>query len=284
MERDIKVGLVLGIILVALIAVLFFRRSPRPEQELALLEQVDPRPDELPVVRTRAEPYRVPPEYLRSILGSRLASARKPGQESEADSRDETEPESPPTVGDPLHRPVEGGLSTENTATVSAPTPLAQLTPPPSPELLARPVPGRRYVTRKGDTLASIARRAYGKETLYRLIYEANKDRLADPAELPLGLELYIPEAPEEAATPTVASGTAGDSQPSGETSTRRDEEAHRAAAPGGTYVVRPGDTLRSIARAVYGRESMYRAILRANRDRLASPNDLRPGMQLELP
>ena len=47
------------------------------------------------------------------------------------------------------------------------------------------------------DTLASISQEYYGTQTLWRLIYEANREVIGDdPNVIPLGAELLIPEQP----------------------------------------------------------------------------------------
>lgn len=50
------------------------------------------------------------------------------------------------------------------------------------------------------------------------------------------------------------------------------------------TYFVRPGDTLTSIARDVYGDIAMAGRIMDENRNLISRPNSLRAGMILELP
>jgi phage tail protein X len=51
------------------------------------------------------------------------------------------------------------------------------------------------YRVRDGDDLTGIASRVYGTPAAARLIWEANRGRLADPAVLPIGLELMLPPA-----------------------------------------------------------------------------------------
>ena len=56
--------------------------------------------------------------------------------------------------------------------------------------------PEKKVVTHKvraGDTLSKIARRYYRDYTLWKKIYQANRDQLADPADLEVGQELVIP-------------------------------------------------------------------------------------------
>jgi nucleoid-associated protein YgaU len=50
------------------------------------------------------------------------------------------------------------------------------------------------------------------------------------------------------------------------------------------TYVVRAGDTLRSIARQIYGDENAWRRIYEANRSEIANPDSLVIGSELRIP
>lgn len=50
------------------------------------------------------------------------------------------------------------------------------------------------------------------------------------------------------------------------------------------TYTVQVGDTLSSISRKLYGSENRWRDIYSANKDRLSSPQALKPGQTLKVP
>ena len=52
-------------------------------------------------------------------------------------------------------------------------------------------------IVRPGSRLAQIARRHYGNPDYWVYIYEANKDQIANPSELPAGIELIIPDISE---------------------------------------------------------------------------------------
>lgn len=61
------------------------------------------------------------------------------------------------------------------------------------------------------------------------------------------------------------------------------------AASAGGatatrTYKVEPGDTLSKIAKQFYGNANDYNRIFEANRDKLESPDKVRPGQELVIP
>jgi len=52
----------------------------------------------------------------------------------------------------------------------------------------------RTYTVVKGDSLSKIAKRVYGKASLWRKIYEANRDHIKDPDMIFPGQLLRIPE------------------------------------------------------------------------------------------
>jgi LysM repeat protein len=64
--------------------------------------------------------------------------------------------------------------------------------------------------------------------------------------------------------------------------------QAAAASAGGGstdrTYKVQAGDTLSKIAKEFYGDANKYQRIFEANRDKLESPDKIRPGQELTIP
>ena len=56
-----------------------------------------------------------------------------------------------------------------------------------------QPPPAASYRVRDGDDLTSIASRFYGTPAAASLIWQANRGLLADPAVLPIGVELVLP-------------------------------------------------------------------------------------------
>lgn len=61
------------------------------------------------------------------------------------------------------------------------------------PDEKARPAAGGEYQVKKGDTLSTIAVKAYGDPTQWRKIQEANKDKLGNSHLLKIGQTLVIP-------------------------------------------------------------------------------------------
>jgi len=71
-------------------------------------------------------------------------------------------------------------------------------TTPPTPPPVEEPAPARPegiriYEVRPGDTLWKISDRFYGHSRHWRRIYSANRNRVGDPRELPVGIKLIIP-------------------------------------------------------------------------------------------
>lgn len=121
---------------------------------------------------------------------------------------------------------------------------------------LQEPIPSKTYIVRQGDDLSKIAQRAYGDESIFTLIYEANKNVIGpNPNSLLLGQILYIPILP-----------------------TNRPE-------PGKEYVVLPNDYLFLIAERAYGDGNRFRKIYEANRDVIGPDlTVLVPGLRIQIP
>lgn len=71
-------------------------------------------------------------------------------------------------------------------------------------------LPVAEYVVRKGDSLASIARRVYGSEAHVQKLIDANKQTLQDPANIRPGQTILVPQA----APATIETPQLGKKQP----------------------------------------------------------------------
>jgi nucleoid-associated protein YgaU len=70
-------------------------------------------------------------------------------------------------------------------------SPAAGNTASPSPAGSA----ARTYTVAKGDTLSAIAQREYGAASKWKVIYEANRDKISNPDRIQAGQVLVIPSA-----------------------------------------------------------------------------------------
>lgn len=64
---------------------------------------------------------------------------------------------------------------------------------PVGPDIDLEGLPGRVHIVQAGDTLYSLAEKYYGHGRHYQKILMANRKRLTDPNDLPVGMKLIIP-------------------------------------------------------------------------------------------
>lgn len=128
------------------------------------------------------------------------------------------------------------------------------------------------YKVQERDTLHKIARKYYGDDNKWLLIFNANQDRIYDRNNLRVGTELIIPNNDE---TPT---------QLSTERSTRL--VTHEVAEQITTkkHVVQAGDSLYKIALKYYKDGSKWKKILNANKHNIKNENALKAGQELIIP
>ncbi|MGN6369410.1 MAG: LysM peptidoglycan-binding domain-containing protein [Phycisphaerae bacterium] len=158
---------------------------------------------------------------------------------------------------------------------------------------------GGEYAIQKGDTIAALAKKNH---TTTKAILAANPG--INPNRLKVGQKIKIPESNGSSSstlggmslpTSTFDLGTPGETTTKPATTGRKSKTSPRStrgaktAAPqshlaGGTYTIKKGDTLRKIAKTVYGNEALWRRIFRANRGDLSSPNAIKVGQVIRLP
>lgn len=120
------------------------------------------------------------------------------------------------------------------------------------------------YTWAAGDTFPALAERYFGSTLEVGRLRQANEGR--HEGVLRPGDRISVPCRPIE--------------------SRERLTKSESAAGQweGGSYRVKAGDMLGKIAQEVYGSASKWRLIYDANRDILASPDDLQVGMALRIP
>ncbi|HMN96641.1 MAG TPA: LysM peptidoglycan-binding domain-containing protein [Phycisphaerales bacterium] len=139
------------------------------------------------------------------------------------------------------------------------------------PELVIDPLRApRTHVVQRGETLFGIAQATLGDSGRWKEILEANG--ISDPRQLRAGMELRLPPA-QRSATRAGVERVALNGGRAAESETAYTD-----------YTVRQGDTLSSIARERLGGTSAWTTLYELNRDRLRSPNEVRPGTVIRIP
>ena len=200
-----------------------------------------------PTPGTNANPSSVPTNPVANPAGG---GTNPPAPPTNAPKPNDPQPVKPQNPGP---KPADGG-----------PTPVKPATPPSTPSADGK----REHVVANGETMSVIAEKYYGDKNKWELIAKANP--LIDPARMAIGMKLVIPAKPADAKpapanTPAGTPPTAG----SGQTS-------HTVAA---------GETLISLSRKYYGKDSHWELIYDANRKVIGDdPAELKVGMKLVIP
>jgi nucleoid-associated protein YgaU len=141
------------------------------------------------------------------------------------------------------------------------------------------------HIVTKGETFASIAKSELGSAGKWEMIAKANPNVKADA--LKIGTKLRIPSA----ASGTLAAGDGKIERSSGSTSAPGKALASNASTSSTTsgttsgttsHVVASGETMSSIAKAIYGNSKFWKAIAKANPT--VDPDAMKAGQKLNIP
>ncbi len=163
MQRDIKIGLLAGLI-IAGVAMIYVCTRPSLSPRARILKTTQPQEKE------QAEPE------------------PQPGRQQASPLPDLRRPVEPVRYIEPLPEPV----ATQEPEPVIIQEPEPQTPTYVSTEKIKTT---RFHIVRKGDTLSKISKRYYGSANQWHKIYEANRDVLGNnPDLLRLGTKLIIPD------------------------------------------------------------------------------------------
>ena len=146
--------------------------------------------------------------------------------------------------------------------------------PPASGQIETAPAQVERYEVKRGDTLSGICAEYYGDAGLFPALQKANGLKSSD---LVPGQIISLP--PRAALT-----SNSPQAAPSPQTAQPEQPPPTETVRKSRTYTVQKGDMLERIARRELGDGRRANEIFEMNRDQLSSPDDIQPGMVLQLP
>ncbi|MGC1273389.1 MAG: LysM domain-containing protein [Planctomycetaceae bacterium] len=188
MHRDVKLGLALAVLLIGSTTAFFFRDDADLDAGLPQLQNPERLDGE--VARRGVVPYLGQPEAFELSASELTAAGEEPtwakpaflGGASAATFRRTS------VTPDPIQIILEEDA--ELMESLAAPA-IAPMLMKPSIEENGE----RQYVVQPGDTLTGLAARFLGSLSRYHEIYELNRDRIAGPDDLRVGMMLRIPPA-----------------------------------------------------------------------------------------
>ena len=131
------------------------------------------------------------------------------------------------------------------------------------------------HKVRSNDDLHKIAQKYYGDVSKWLLIFNANQDKIKDRNSLRIGTELIIPEekptsqkTKKETTTPALSQVT----------------KVEDAVQTGKKHIVQQGDSLYKLAQKYYNDGSKWNKILEANKIILKNRNTLKVRQELVIP
>jgi nucleoid-associated protein YgaU len=280
MTVDGKIGLLLGLLFIVVIAFLINGPSGFLKGDKSVIETSVPAPPGKSIVIDQAVA-----EVARELDPMPLRESQPP-QEVRVLEPEQAEPQAvtlqSPSAAPSLPQPVVAEV---------LPAPAEEPLPAASPSPAASPVPSvKTHTIQPGENLAVIASRYYGKEegnrrvTIQKL-YEANRDILESPDDICAGDRLTIPSFEQLTAPPVRKEAKPEkklldkfkgmfESAPASDKKTPAYKE----------YVVQQGDHLWEIAEKYMGDGKRYKELVALNRQQISDPDHVPAGIRLKIP
>lgn len=123
----------------------------------------------------------------------------------------------------------------------------------------------RRIEVEPGDSLSILAHQHLGSSDRWRELFDANRDKLKQPNAIQVGMKLRLPSANTQ-------------------NTSSQSPQPPTSGSKTGTYVVKPSDSLSSIAQKTLGDPNRWEEVFKVNRKRLRDPDDIQVGLRLTIP
>lgn len=281
MKRDVQVGVILGVIILAIIGVFLSTKTTVKEPTIPIPELDEEL--QVGVLNVRDLPQSPPnAAQSRESFKEAPASGQSTEQKEQSVSKTVKAEEKPAAKNDNVvegvwkHEPVEPSV---NVAIDDQKPQVATVKDDwkdvPSGEGKSLAGKSQTYKIQYRDDLRKIAKKFYGDASKWTIILNANQKKILDRNNLKAGIELVIPDEnsvsqkqKKETTTPTLSQTTlVTETKPAGK-----------------THIVRQGDTLYKLAEKYYKNSSKSNKIAEANRKIIKNGKSLKIGQELIIP
>jgi nucleoid-associated protein YgaU len=286
MTADAKVGLLLGLVFIVIIAFLVnglpnFLQSATPDDIVINTITQPTGPDLVIDDRVMDTARQLQPQMpLRQTQPPQEVVLLNPRGEQVIGTIDSAQPAVvEPTVSMPEQSQAVVAVSVqpETFGAQSSPAPAVQ----PAPAAKARV-----HVVQSGETLPAVARKYYGPEEgnrrlVIHKLYQANSKVLSSPDVIRVGDKLTIPPLSDLGVAPAKPDASQGLLNKFSDVLERVGRNDQKQISE---YVVQKGDSLWGIAEKTLGDGKRYHEILKANKDLIKDADDVKAGMHLRIP
>lgn len=282
MKRDVQVGVILGVIILAIIGVFLSTRTAVKEPNIPIPE-IEDEYSQVGVLDMSKLPQEPPGESrIQTSFKEAVTTAENTGKKEQVaiPAAKEKTPVQSTVAADNV---IEGEWKKAKDVIVNN-----QKTPkaPDSEEWKSiSPDNAEKYSSKfqihkvqYKDDLHKIAKKYYGDVSKWILIFNANKDKIQDRNSLKIGTDLIIP---------VMAEGTSASESRNTEMvipALSHVTEVEETTITVKKHVVQQGDTLSKIASKYYNDSTKWNKILDNNRKILKNQNSLKIGQELTIP
>ncbi|NUO08534.1 MAG: LysM peptidoglycan-binding domain-containing protein [Candidatus Brocadia sp.] len=282
MKRDVQVGVTLGVIILAIIGVFLSTRTTVKEPTIPVSEieeetQVDP----LDVSELSPGPQNAPQESLEDATTA-MQNAEQKTPVVASDMKDEQPAEKEDNVVEGVWNKAQEkeaiSIAKDDTK-ASAVSNQEDWKDVSSGDVEKTGSISKIHKVQHNDSLRKIAKKYYGDESRWLLIFNANRDVIQDSNSIRIGTELIIPED-KTTIQKTKAEIKAGATTPA-LSQIIKVEDAKPTARK---HVVQQGDSLYMLAGKYYDDGAKWNKILEANKKILKDQKSLKIGQALVIP
>ena len=275
MKRDVQVGVILGVIILAIIGVFLSTRTTVKEPTIPIPEaEEDTQVGALNIKELPQSPSNASQETFKEITTTAQNTEQKvaPVTHTAKVQEQPVEQEDNVIEGEWKKAKEEPINVSANAATTSSQENWKDVSSADGKK------PSSKFQIHKvqsNDDLRKIAKKYYGDVSKWLLIFNANQDKIHDRNSLKIGTELIIPEEKTSSQKTKTETTTSSLSQVT---------EVENTTQTGKKHTVQQTDSLYKLAVKYYNNGTKWNKILETNKKILKNQNSLKVGQELVIP
>lgn len=283
MKRDVQVGVTLGVIILAIIGVFLSTRTTVKEPVIPVPEEEEEtQVGALDISELSPDPQTASQESFKEATTALQGTKQKALSVTGTAKIDEQTAEKEDTIVEGEWKKAQERESINvaaNDTKVSAASDHEDWKDVPSGDVKKATTKGKIHKVQSNDSLRKIARKYYGDESKWLLIFNANQDKIQDRNSIRIGTELIIPEEKT-----TIQKTNAEINTVVTTPLLSRVVQVEDAKPAAKKHTIQQGDSLYNLAAKYYNDGTKWNKIFDANRKILKDQKSLKIGQDLVIP